>query len=117
MPETNLEEANKKIAEYEKRMGIGMFDPAKDGYLVLVKLLGQQNDYLSNINIKTLVTEKEEGTKKSAEYERAKGLWEKLPDMIKNVSSLRSELKMEGEEKKEEYQPVTAESLANRKQF
>lgn len=101
----------KRCEEYEKRMGIGENDPAKDGYLVLIKILRQQNEYLNEINIKEMVT-KEDKTKATAEYERAKGLWEKLPSMISAVNDLRITLKMEGEEKRTIYKPVSASSIA-----
>jgi len=83
----------KRCEEYERRMGIGENDPAKEGYLVLVKILRQQNSYLKEINVKDMIT-KEDKTKATAEYERAKGLWENLPKMIQSVSDLRVSLKM-----------------------
>lgn len=110
MAET-IEELKKKISEYEKRMGIGQHDPAKEGYLVLVSLLNQQNDYLKNINIKTLITDEAKG--KTSEFERSKALWEKLPTMIENVSNLKIALKMEGEEKKTLEKPFSAKDVAN----
>lgn len=106
----NIEELEEIISEYEKRMGIGESDPAKDGYLVLVKILRQQNEYLNTINIKEMVV-KEDKTKATAEYERAKGLWEKLPDMIRSVKDLRFELKMDGEQKQAIQKPISPQSL------
>ena len=102
----------KRCEEYEKRMGIGEQDPAKDGYTVLVKLLRQQNEYLGDIDIKEMVT-REDKTKATAEYERAKSLWENLPKMIQSVSVLRIELKMDGEQKKTMYVPVNSKAIAN----
>lgn len=102
----------RRCAEYEQRMGIGENDPAKDGYLVLVEILRQQNSYLSEIDIKEMVM-REDKTKATAEYERAKALWEYLPKMIQSVSTLRIELKMDGEEKKSAYSPITAKEIAN----
>lgn len=101
----------KRCEEYEKRMGIGYDDPAKEGYLVLVSILRQQNDYLKNINVKTLITDETKG--KTAEFERAKSLWEKLPSIIENVSNLRVGLKMDGEEKRKEYRPISPKEIAN----
>ena len=102
-----------RCEEYEKRMGIGVYDPAKEGYLVLVGVLNQQNDYLKNINIKSMITTDESGTKSKNEYERAKGLWEGLSKMIENVGNLKVALKMEGEEKKKVYSPISAKEIAN----
>lgn len=109
----DIEALKKKVAEYEKRMGIGAYDPAKEGYLVLVGILNQQNDYLKNINIKTMIITDESGAKSKNEYERAKGLWEGLSKMIENVGNLKIALKMEGEEKKTVYTPISAKEIAN----
>lgn len=100
------------IQEYERRMGIGEKDPAKDGYLVLVKILRQQNEYLNDIVLKDMIST-EDKSKSVSEYERAKALWEKLPTMIQSVSTLRMELKMDGEVKKDVYVPVSPKSIAD----
>jgi hypothetical protein len=100
-----------KIAEYEKRMGIGNDDPARKGYLVLVSILRQQNEYLELFNIKTKISSEDKGI--MAEYKNAKDLWENLPKMIENVSNLKLALKMEGEEKKIIEKPLSASDIAN----
>jgi len=100
-----------KCEEYEKRMGIGQFDPAKDGYLVLIKILRQQNEYLQDFTIKTKIGSDEKAD--TIAYKNAKDLWENLPDMIKKVNTLKVELKMEGEEKKTVYNPISAKTIAN----
>lgn len=100
-----------KIKDYEKRMGIGEDDPEREGYLVLVEILRQQNAYLKSVKIKELITGSEEKGKAS-EYERAKGLWEKLPNMIESVHGLKIMLKMEGDEKKQLEKSVSAKSIS-----
>ena len=106
-----LEELQAKVKEYEQRMGIGQYDPAKEAYLVLVDILVQKTDYLKVFKIKNKIAAEEKAD--AAEYKNAKELWEKLPDMIKNVNSLNAELKMKGEEKKQTYTPVSPKSIAN----
>lgn len=106
----NIEQLQAKIAEYEKRMGIGQADPAKEGYLVLVNILTQQNEYLSKFKIKDKIASDEKADMTA--YKNAKDLWENLPSMIKNVSTLRAELKMDGEEKKEVQRPISPQSIA-----
>lgn len=101
----------KRCEEYERRMGIGGFDPAKDGYLVLVDILRQQNDYLRDFKIKSKIASEEKGD--IVAYKNAKDLWENLPTMIKNVNVLKMELKMDGEEKKNLYTPISAKEIAN----
>jgi hypothetical protein len=111
MAET-IESLKKQIRELESRIGIGEDDPAKEGYIVLVDILRQQNKYLKNIKINDLLTSSEEKGKAS-EYERAKALWEGLSKMISSVSALRLELKMDGEQNKSTYKPITAKEIAN----
>lgn len=106
-----MEELQKKIAEYEKRMGIGLFDPAKDGYLVLVSILRQQNEYLAEFKIKSKIASDEKADIMA--YKNAKDLWEGLPKMIEGVSNLKIALKMEGEESKSTYKPISAKEIAN----
>ena len=106
-----VEELQKKVAEYEKRMGIGEFDPAKDGYIVLIEILRQQNTYLGKFKIESFISSDDKGN--IAAYKNAKDLWENLPDMIKKVNTLKVELKMEGEEKKTIYSPISAKEIAN----
>lgn len=101
----------KKCEEYEKRMGIGENDPAKDGYLVLVSILRQQNEYLGEFKIKSKIASDEKSDMTA--YKNAKELWEKLPDMIESVAALRISLKMDGENLKESYRPISAKEIAN----
>lgn len=100
-----------KIAEYERRMGIGENDPAKDGYLVLVGILNQQNEYLKNFKISSKIASDEKADMTA--YKNAKDLWENLPKMIESVSTLRITLKMDGEEKKNSTKPISAKEIAN----
>ena len=103
------QEYRDKLAEYERRMGIGESDPVKDGYLVMVNILRQQNSYLTNVKIDQLIVSEAN----AKEFERAKGLWEKLPTIIENVTNLKIALKMEGEDKKSVTKPFSAKDVAN----
>jgi hypothetical protein len=93
-----IEALKAKVAELEKRLGIGQYDPAKEGYKVMVNILQQQNEYLGTFKIKDRIASDDKADQ--AAYKNAKDLWENLPDMIRSVSALKIELKMEGEEKK-----------------
>lgn len=101
----------KKCEEYERRIGLGEFDPAKDGYLVLVEILRQQNTYLGKFKVETFIASDDKANMTA--YKNAKELWENLPDMIKKINNLKLELKMEGEEKKSIYSPISAKEIAN----
>lgn len=98
-----------KCAEYERRMGLGEDDPAKDGYLVLVAILRQQNEYLSKFKISNKIASAEANDK--IEYTNAKNLWEGLAKMIEGVNNLKIALKMEGENKKINIKPISATSI------
>lgn len=100
-----------KVDEYEKRMGIGESDPAKDGYLVLVSILRQQNEFLGEFKLKSKISSEEKAD--AVMYKNAKDLWEGLPKMIESVSNLKIALKMEGEEKKTVYKPISAKEIAS----
>jgi len=104
-------EKDKRIELLEKRLGIGEHDPAKKGYVVLVEILRQQNDYLKEIQIKSMITSDDKA--KTDEYKRAKELWEKLPEMIRSVSTLKAELKVEDNDTKETLKPITAKQIAD----
>ena len=108
---SEVEELKSKLALYEKRMGIGINDPSKEGYLVLVGILNQQNEFLKNFKISSKIASDDKGDQIS--YKNAKDLWENLPKMIENVNNLKISLKMEGEEKKNYYTPVSAKQIAN----
>src|ERR1700751_2104864 len=101
----------KRCEEYEKRMGIGQNDPAKDGYLVMVNILTQQNEYLNGFKIKSFIASEEKGDQLA--YKNAKDLWENLPKMIESVSTLRIALKMDGEDNKKFKIPLSAKEIAN----
>lgn len=106
-----MEDISKRLEELEKKLGIGGFDPVKEGYKVMVKLLNQQNEYLDGISIKKLIVSDDKSL--SDEYKRAKDLWEKLPDMIKNVKNLREELSVEPKEEKKVDKPISAKDIAS----
>lgn len=100
----------KRCEEYERRMGIGQSDPAKRGYLVLVEILHQQNEFLSQFKIDKKISSEEKVD--ILAYKNAKDLWENLPTMISNVSTLRMTLKMDGEDVKNTFTPVSPQSIS-----
>lgn len=107
---TELDKLREENQELKRRMGIGENDPAKDGYLVLVKMLRQQTAYLDKFDIASKISNL---AKEDAVYPRAMDMIENLPKMITSVSNLRIELKMDGEEKKSQYKPISAKEIAN----
>lgn len=107
----STEQLKKRIAQLEEKLGLGDYDPSVKGYGVLVKIIKDQNSYLENISVKSLITSEEKG--KQSEFERAKGLWENLPKMIKAVNELKYELKIEPQEEKTVQKPISAKDIAS----
>ncbi len=77
----------------------------------MVNILRQQNEYLGEFKIKSKIASDDKGDQLG--YKNAKDLWENLPKMIESVSNLKAALKMEGEDKKQQYKPISAKEIAN----
>ena len=105
----SIEQLKKRIAQLEEKLGLGDYDPSVKGYGVLVKIIKDQNSYLESINVKSLIVSED----KLKEFERAKGLWENLPKMIKAVNELKYELKIEPQEEKIIQKPISAKDIAS----
>jgi hypothetical protein len=104
------------VAEYEKMLGIGEYDPVKDAFKVLVKMLNQQINYLDNFSITSHIGNSD---KDSPQYKRSMDMIEGLPKMISSVNDLRTVLKLTKEdmqklqEKTTVTRALTAESIAD----
>lgn len=90
MAET-IEDLRKIIIEYEKILGIGEYDPMKNAFIIYVKILNQQTEYLKDFKIKDVITKVD---KDSPEYKRAMEMVDGLPKMITAVNDLKSVLKL-----------------------
>lgn len=86
----SIEEIKKELEYYKNLFAAAENNIALKGYMVLVEMLKQQNEYLDSIQIKSLIVSEEKS--KLNEYERAKALWEGLPKMIQSVNTLKFEL-------------------------
>jgi len=90
-----VEQLQKKIEYYEKVFGIGSFDPATNGYMVLVEQLRQRNEFLKGFKISEKIGN---AVKDDPVYARAIDLIDTLPKMISSVNGLKLELKIEYDE-------------------
>lgn len=90
-----VEELQKIIKEYEKILGIGEHDPMKNAFIIYVKILNQQSDYLKDFKIKDVISKVD---KDSPEYKRAMDMVDGLPKMITSVNDLKSVLKLTKED-------------------
>ena len=91
----SVQDLQKRISEYENILGIGDNDPMKNAFIIYVKILNQQTEYLKDFQIKDVITKTD---KDSPEYKRAMDMVDGLPKMIASVNDLRSLLKLSKEE-------------------
>lgn len=80
-----------KCEMYERLLGIGEYDPVKNAFLVYLKMMNQQVEYLNDFKLKSLITSVD---KESPEYKRAMEMVDSLPKMITSVNELRATLKI-----------------------
>ena len=92
---TELDDLRKRVSEYEKILGIGENDPVKNAFIVYVRMLNQQTDFLKEFNIKTHISKVD---KDSPEYKRAMEMVDGLPKMIASVNDLKATLKLTKED-------------------
>jgi hypothetical protein len=111
MSKPTYEQLEKKVAHYEDIFGVSEYDPAIKGYRVLVSILKQQNEFLSNFKITGYIASDEKA--EITAYKNAKDLWENLPKMIESVNNLRIGLKIEEENNKAVRKPFSAKDVAN----
>lgn len=99
----------KKLTEAEKIIK----DPSKRGYYALCKIAYQQIEYLEDFNL-----QKEIGgnPKEDKVYDRVKGIWEGLKNMIMDCRSLKQELKITPDDDEKESKKIsrtTPEAIAD----
>jgi hypothetical protein len=106
-----------RCEQYEKILGIGDYDPVKNAFIVYVKMLNQQSEYLDKFRIAADI-----GTidKDAPQYKRAMEMIDGLPKMITSVDELKTRFKLTKDElrKLQPDAPVfakitTPESIAN----
>jgi phenylacetate-coenzyme A ligase PaaK-like adenylate-forming protein len=114
----DVQKLKQQIAEYERMLGIGEYDPVKNAFTVLVQMMNQQVDYLKNFRITAHI---DSADKESPQYKRAMDMADGLPKMIASVNELRVTLKLTKEDmlKLQEKtaftsaRNITAESIAD----
>jgi chromosome condensin MukBEF ATPase and DNA-binding subunit MukB len=114
----DIQKLKQQLSEYERMLGIGEYDPVKNAFTVLVKMMNQQINYLNNFSITAHI---ESADKESPQYKRAMDMIDGLPKMIASVNELRATLKLTPEEMKKLQEKtaflttrnITAESIAD----
>ena len=84
-----------RCEQYEKMFGIGDYDPAKDAYLVYIKMMNQQISFLNEFNILASINDLD---KESPKYKRAMDMIDNLPKMMASVSDLKGTMKLTKED-------------------
>jgi len=93
-----LKESQKRIEVLEQKLSLYETDATMRGFYSLNRIVNQQIDYLNSFNLKTEISS---NPKEDKAYDRAKGLWEGLKGLISDLNSLKSELKITGDEDKD----------------
>lgn len=111
--EENIEKLKKELEYYKQLFGIGEYDPATKGYMVLVQQLRQRNEFIDSFKINEKIGN---AVKDDPVYARATDLIDSLPKMISSVNSLKLELKIEYDESegRERVGATTPQSLLKR---
>jgi hypothetical protein len=111
MPET-VEELKKKVDEYEKMIGIGEYDIAKNAFFAICRIADLQTKRLNKFNLETEIAK---DAKEDKIYDRTKAIWEGMAKMISDINSLRKELGIGKAEVAQQFskQMTTSETIAN----
>lgn len=109
----DLERENKdlknQVSVLEQKLSLYQRDATIRGYYVQNKIANQQIDILENFK---LADEIKTNPKDDKYYDRAKSLWEGMPDMIAGLNKLKTELKITGNEDRDRKNVPLVERLA-----
>lgn len=107
-----IESLKKQVAKLEKEVRWFRVDSSKRSFFALNRIINQQVDVLNDFDIKTNVTGKKS---ENAEFERTQSIWKELPKLITELNSLRSEMKIDGEDVTDEevLLPISPEMIAD----
>lgn len=92
------EQEQKKVSALEQKLRLYELPGDMRAYYSLQRILNQQADYLASFD---LSKEIRAFSKEDKVYDRSCDLWEKLAPNITKMISLRDELKITGDEKKD----------------
>jgi hypothetical protein len=112
MSEQTIESLNKKIAVLEQRLSAYENDAVYRGYYALNKIVNQQVDVLNEFNLKSEISQNPKEDKK---YDRVKNVWEGLKAMIIDLNALKTELRLTGNEERDNKKVPFIESVATKR--
>ncbi len=87
-----VESLQKELDHYKKILGIGSYNPAGQGFAVLVEQLRQRTEFIKNFKISEKIGNV---AKDDPVYARATDLIDGLSQMISKINGLAMELKIE----------------------
>lgn len=102
-------ELKQKVSVLEQKLALYQKDATIRGYYVQNKIANQQIDILDSFD---LADEIKKNPKDDKYFDRAKGLWESMPDMISGLNKLKMELRVTGNEDKDKRNVPLVERLA-----
>lgn len=108
-----LADEKRKVAVLEKQNALYTNDATIRGYYVQNKILNQQVNILDEFKFGEEI---KKTTKDDKYYDRAKALWEGMPDMIAGLNKLKVELKITGNQDNDAKKVPLAERLAETRQ-
>lgn len=108
-----LADEKRKVAVLERQNALYTDDATIRGYYVQNKILNKQVNILDEFKFSEEI---KKTSKDDKYYDRAKALWEGMPDMIAGLNKLKIELKITGEKDKDEKKVPLAERLAETRQ-
>ncbi len=108
-----VESLRKELEYYKKKLSIGDYDIAIEGYTSYVALVRQQVEFVKDFKVKEHIDGKKSDT---VLYDRAISMGEGLPDMISKMNRLKIELNIEYDENmgKPKVGATTPQSLIKR---
>tara|TARA_R110000868_G_C10606544_1_gene741003 strand:+ start:142 stop:498 length:357 start_codon:yes stop_codon:yes gene_type:complete len=108
-----LADEKKKVALLERQNALYTDDATIRGYYVQNKIANQQINILDEFKFSDEI---KKTTKDDKYYDRAKALWEGMPDMIAGLNRLKIELKITGNQNNDMKKVPLAERLAETRQ-
>lgn len=107
-----LKEAQKRVEILEQRLQLYENDAVYRGYYVLNKVINEQIDILKSLNLESEI---KKDPKEDKKYDRVKGIWEGLKGMLTDLNTLKSELKITGDEDKDKKKVPFLDTLATKR--
>jgi hypothetical protein len=106
------EQEQKKVSVLEQRLSLYQKDATFGGYYALNNIVNQQVKILNEFELNKEISLNPKEDKK---YDRVKSIWEDLSKMITALNSLKTELKISGNEEKDSKDVPLIEQFAEKR--